>query len=827
MQGKTLVLIWTMLFFLMSIGSGHARNEFYGKSYALIVGISKYASLRWKNLPHARSDAEMFSDILRKKGFEVLTLYDRNATRSAILARLENNIAPRLKPEDRFLFYFIGHGYSKQIGNDIESYLIPYDKEIMDDNINLIYISMTDLARQSRLMASAKHQLFIIDAPIAAIEKTQSSDIDLSSPDYISLITQRKSRQIISAGEEKKTYTDNKGTIYNLLTNLFVQGLEKGKADINGDGWITCLEMWGFIMPRASNKGQTPNYGTFDEHEMGEFVISSPESTRKKQLEDKNLEIEDLTTKTIAPPVVDIQESRLFIDTIPKNARIRILNIVPPYRYGMMLAPGNYKIEVSKPDYKTVTKWITIGKEDRINEKIQLKSMRAFSRLYVHPMPKNAKIRILNIIPRYTFGMALQTGKYLIEVSSPGYRSHKEWVTITKGYDQLIEPILQSLDSKTKDSFSESQEKTDKIDDTLLEDTDIQPEISSPPIKKREKEITSKNKYLIPMEKPEDKTQKEPVPQEIKIKPPEKKSVETKELKSISSDKKLLTQKVVQPEKTKDLPKVTHKSISLPKPAPEKPRDLSAMTKPSPAKSSDSSDDQKWEEPVTGMSFIWVEGGCFEMGCGSWSGQCDIDEMPVHKVCVDGFWMGQYEVTQKEWKAIMDENPSLSAYGDNYPVEKVSWNVVQTYINKLQKQSDNQFRLPTEAEWEYACRSGGKPHKYAGKVLDINYLGWFSGNSLFITHSVGNKAPNDLGLYDMSGNVSEWCQDSYQSNAYKKHSLKNPVIKRGNEKVVRGGDWSDELPCLRSSDRRSYPKDLKSKDLGFRLIRIHHIKKGR
>ncbi len=236
---------------------------------------------------------------------------------------------------------------------------------------------------------------------------------------------------------------------------------------------------------------------------------------------------------------------------------------------------------------------------------------------------------------------------------------------------------------------------------------------------------------------------------------------------------------------------------------------------------SELSDPERWQDELTGMRFVWVKGGCYDMGCGAWTAHCDTDEMPVHKVCVDGFWMGQYEVTQKEWQTIMGENPSLSAYGDHYPVEKVSWSEVQTFIQKLEKQSKNRFCLPSEAQWEYACRSCGKQQKYAGKGVDLNHVGWFNENSLFITHSVGNKAPNDLDLYDMSGNVSEWCQDNYQADAYKRHASKNPLILSGNEKVVRGGDWSDELPQLRCSARRSYNKDMKSKDLGFRLIRIN------
>ncbi len=123
-----------------------------------------------------------------------------------------------------------------------------------------------------------------------------------------------------------------------------------------------------------------------------------------------------------------------------------------------------------------------------------------------------------------------------------------------------------------------------------------------------------------------------------------------------------------------------------------------------------------WKEPVTGMEFVWVPGGCYEMGCGNWTSDCFRDEKPVHEVCVDGFWMGKTEVTQGQWKQIMGENPAWFKKGDNYPVEKVRWPEVEKFAKKLSSLSTDayKFRFPTEAEWEYAARSGGKPEKYAG-----------------------------------------------------------------------------------------------------------------
>jgi len=771
----------------MTLKTGFADESYYNKSYALVVGISKYASVRWKNLPYARSDAENVAKLLKDKGFEVLSLYDRDATRHAILARLERNISPRLQPEDRVLFYFSGHGYSKKIGDGFETYLIPYDKENINMNASQIYISMSDLERQSKIMSIAKHQLFLIDAPIKVIDQANGNGIILTDPEYLKLVTQKKARQILAAGKNKKLFEERSETIHNVLSKYFVKGLDNGKADINGDGNITCLELCSYIMPRATNSGQKPDYATFPGHDMGEFVFFSPESIRKQIAEeDKELEIVDLTVEKKAPPIVDIQEGRLFLKTVPENARIRILNIVPPYRYGMMLSPGNYKIEVSKPGYQTKIQWFTIANQDRIHETIKLRSHRLFSQLFVTPDPSDARIRIMNIVPPYSHGMSLQAGRYLIEVDKPGYKPFQKWVTISKGKDLTITPVLQSkTQSPLKKNTYHEQNKSTEIKESILKpdkqfpsmettQTDETHEISRIKISKS----TEKNDLKTqPKKTPTQETKQEihPKPQAKQNPPPHK-----------EQEKKQLVAKKLKPE--------THH---------QKP-----------------TDGKQWQDTTTGMAFVLVKGGCYEMGCGEWSGQCDPDEFPVHQVCVDDFWMGQYEVTQNEWQIIMEKNPSLSAYGSYYPVEKVSWDDVQTFIKKLEKQSNQKFRLPTEAEWEFACRSGGKPQKYSGKGIDINHLGWFKENSMFITHGVGIKSPNSLDLFDMSGNVSEWCQDAYQPTAYKNHRKNNPQVNRGKVKVVRGGDWSDKFNNLRCSDRRGYASSLKSKDLGFRLIRL-------
>src|SRR3989338_7511012 len=153
---------------------------------------------------------------------------------------------------------------------------------------------------------------------------------------------------------------------------------------------------------------------------------------------------------------------------------------------------------------------------------------------------------------------------------------------------------------------------------------------------------------------------------------------------------------------------------------------------------------------IDGM--VFVKGGCFQMGDSFGDGYAG--ERPVHEVCVNDFYIGENEVTQGEWKALMDENPSVNKLGDNYPVDSVDWEDVQEFIKRLNAKSGKRYRLPTEAEWEYAARSGGRKDKFAGtsNESELGEYAWYYGNADNETHPVKQKKPNAIGVYDMSGN---------------------------------------------------------------------------
>ena len=228
------------------------------------------------------------------------------------------------------------------------------------------------------------------------------------------------------------------------------------------------------------------------------------------------------------------------------------------------------------------------------------------------------------------------------------------------------------------------------------------------------------------------------------------------------------------------------------------------------------------ELPITvnGVTFnmVYVDGGTFMMGATSEQGSdAHKDEKPAHSVTLSSYYIGQTEVTQALWKEVMGRNPSIFK-GDTNPVEYVSWNDCQTFIQKLNKRTGKTFRLPTEAEWEYAARGGKKSrgYKYSGGN-DIGTVAWYGSNSGDKTHAVGTKAPNELGIYDMSGNVWEWCSD--WKGDYSSSAQTNPTgAESGSRRVNRGGSWYNAARFCRSSKRTVYTPSYDGICFGLRLV---------
>ncbi len=223
-------------------------------------------------------------------------------------------------------------------------------------------------------------------------------------------------------------------------------------------------------------------------------------------------------------------------------------------------------------------------------------------------------------------------------------------------------------------------------------------------------------------------------------------------------------------------------------------------------------------EEADAYGLIPIKGGAFIMGCTDEQGSdCDTDEKPSHRVTLSDFQLGKYEVTQAQWNKIMGSNPSKFSNCDECPVEQVSWDDIQAFLRKLNSQTGKNYRLPTEAEWEYAARGGNKSagYKYAGSNT-IGDVAWFTENAGSKTHPVGGKRANELGLYDMSGNVWEWCQD--WKGDYSSGSQANPSgAGTGSSRVIRGGSWGYPAGYCRVSRRGYDAPTRRYYSLGFRL----------
>ncbi len=238
-----------------------------------------------------------------------------------------------------------------------------------------------------------------------------------------------------------------------------------------------------------------------------------------------------------------------------------------------------------------------------------------------------------------------------------------------------------------------------------------------------------------------------------------------------------------------------------------------------------------WTIPGINMKMVYVEPGTFMMGS---PGEKDSDEDETfHKVTVTrGYWIGVYEVRQREYQAVMNENPS-NFKGDDFPVESVNWHDAVKFCDKLNKlyaaslPPGYVYRLPTEAEWEYAARGGKKSggFRYSGGD-DLSVVGWYDGNSGDTAHETGTKLPNELGIYDMSGNVSEWCHDWYEKYSGADQQDPSGAEENSAYRIHRGGAWDSKSRNCRLADRDFYLPGSPNIDIGFRVVLAPPVSKN-
>lgn len=241
-----------------------------------------------------------------------------------------------------------------------------------------------------------------------------------------------------------------------------------------------------------------------------------------------------------------------------------------------------------------------------------------------------------------------------------------------------------------------------------------------------------------------------------------------------------------------------------------------------------------------GMQFVRIPAGAFLMGSPPDEPGRDDDEKQHRVVLTRAFYLGITEVTQGQWRKIMGANPSgYPTLGDRGPVEQVSWNDCQVFIQRLnQREGTGAYRLPTEAEWEYACRAGSRSAFSGGDIVEVSCgavpaldkMGWFCGNSGFEPHWVAQKMPNAWGLYDMHGNVQEWCLDQCEwrtiwsrrtgvINDTYQDDITDPVSRSGQYRIFRGGSWNQSSAYARAADRNCFRPGARRTYIGFRIVK--------
>ena len=471
------------------------------------------------------------------------------------------------------------------------------------------------------------------------------------------------------------------------------------------------------------------------------------------------------------------------------------------------LSAGDISLGVTKSGFVSEERETRIKSGRRVVVTFSLQKEKSTGWLTVHTTPENAVVRFINYNEPYHPDMKLEAGRYQLEVAAEGYQSRQKWVEITNGDDLIVEIALQQMQHTQRNGWLTVK--------TIPQNAQV-------------RILNIRDKYR-----------------------PDMKLLEGSYHLEVSAPGYAMQKKWVEIENGDDLTiEIRLKQLS-PKPA------VAVREQPMPAKKAEPEDQEPpaspvsgpygavYQEPITGMEFVYVPKGCFEMG--DVFNEGNSNEKPVHRVCVDSFYIGKFEVTQAEYQQITGLNPSRFKGNLRLPVERVSWDNVLRFIDKFNRKSTHRYRLPSEAEWEYAAREGGRKIRFGfGKDTiddkDANFdaresslLAYLDGGIFFDkTVPVGSFEPNALGLYDMSGNVWELCLDMYSSSYYSSGSSQNNPVYRKSMigdwdplyQVIRGGGFNSTADSLRVTQREKfraraqYEKEdgIGRSNLGFRLV---------
>ena len=687
-----------------------------GNYKALIIGIDVYSDADIPNLKTAAHDAKTIAELLADQyGFQTTLLLNKKASKANIYNAMRD-LAANTKEDDSVLIYYAGHGDLDRQYND--GWWIPSDAR---GGKPLSYLDNTQVQKAMRAM-KARHVLLVSDSCYSGtlFGRARSVPPVIDERYYLNLYNE-KSRWGMTSGNKEPVEDSGTGN-HSIFAYQLIKALEQ-----NQNNYLSTQDLYTRIAPIvANNSEQTPlcrpirNTGD----QGGEFVFirvagGNPGDIISDAGKDYAPEKETGTLKVTSTP----SGAALKIDGKPAGTT--------PVQYGNMEL-GSVTVLVDKDGFLKDTRSARIKAGRRTVVHFDLEREKSSGWLSVDTTPPSAKIRVLNINPPYERGMELEAGRYHVEVSAPGYITEKRWVELAVGDDIAVQFSLQTK------------------------------RVAAKPVSY--KETTSGGNII---------------------------------------------------------------------------------------------------DSTTGMEFVAIPGGCFQMGSPSSEKNRVSDEGPVHKVCVDGFSMAKHEVTVGQWRKFINataykteaekdvkkkgcyalkdnkggwqdgyywDNPGFSQK-NSQPVACVSHNDVGKFISWLNRNSSRNYRLSTEAEWEYAARAGtstlrfwgddeGEACRYAN-IADKAHR-WAPAfpcdDGYRFSSPVGNYRPNNFGLYDMLGNVWEWTEDWYGGDYYSKSPRKNPKGPgSGSYRVYRGGGWNGYPSGVRAASRSWSRPWERYANMGFRL----------
>jgi formylglycine-generating enzyme required for sulfatase activity len=739
------------------------KVNLYGESHALLIGVSEYNN-GWSRLTAIPGELDRVEEFLKKRGFSI-TRVD-NPDSDALEKAFEDFIdLYGYDEQNRLLFFYSGHGHTRKNGS--KGYLVPIDAPDPNKNEHMFLrrsLPMIKVLAWAKDI-EAKHALFLFDSCFSgSIFKQKSAP---KPSENITRLSTKPVRQFITAGS-----ADESVPAQSTFTPAFIDGLKFGLADANQDGYVTGTELGQFLQSEVPrHAAQHPEWGKISDYELsrGDFIFLSGGKVKNEYLTPD------------APLPEHIKGSVYYRDAVG----------------GSLLTER----VVARLDAEEEL-WNVVKKSNNPDD------VRAYLRTY-----PDGRFRIVAEVRLRQLDRLTQKKKLVTQAEE----DRKE---IQLALERLREE--EALANKRKEALKRQREREALSGDKKRQELERQQEQERIARKKEQKAAWQRELKAIALEKELELRRKRDA--EERARQREEELQRRKEAEVLAKRKKReLARKLKREE-------AARKKREL---AEERQRKREVIL----SQVRDLQPGDPWVDPTTGMEFVWIEGGCFMMGQSEDEkkelirerGQKNYAEFYsieplLYEVCVKGFYLGKYEVTQEQWLKLMDYNPSRFRDNGRLPVEMISWRQTMEFIEKM----SSVYRLPTEAEWEYAARAGTTtPFSFGTTIttdqvnFDGNYpfgKGKKKGKYLNRTVEVGTFPANDWGLYNMHGNVLEWTGDLCDpENDQPPGQAGGGEMFIGKCRVVRGGCWYADAARCRSASRRLNDPRGSGSTLGFRV----------